>query len=213
MDETLYDYLAGHFGQNEPILLEEICREGRSELDVRRDMKRLTDMGLVMQYDIGVYYLPSGGTHGSYLRPSRDAVIEKKFLQSDGLVCGYLTGHAFAARLGLAGGRVAPFYEIVTNKERKPYRQTAVGGFIVVLKRPRVLVNGANAKLLQFLDLIGGLENFAQPSEPDTRERIVRYLRQEGITFAELRPYLSYYPPVIFQNLYLCGLLVPEDEA
>ena len=202
----LYDWLKEHFRENEPILIEEIVPEDISEVEVRHELKRLSDMDLVCRYDAGVYYLPPEGLTRAVVRPSRSAVIEKKYLLDHGVPCGYLSGKAFASELGLTK-RPVTTTDIVTNKERKTHRETSLGGQLLMLRRPAVLVNEENRNALQLLDLIRDLEEVSEFPADEACEKVREHIGHKGTVFADVEPYLDYYPDRIWKNLYRCGLL------
>ncbi len=206
----LYDWLKEHFRENEPILIEEIdegsASAGLSEVEVRHEMKRLCAQGLVCRYDAGMFYLPPEGLTRQVTRPPRALFVEKKYMTDAGEPCGYISGKTFAAEIGLVK-RPLSVTEIVTNKERRPHRETALGGRICMLRRPAVLVNAGNRFLLQLLDLIRDLDEVSDLPPAEAEEKVRAYIEKKNIIFSDVEPYLQYYPERIWKNLYRCGLL------
>ncbi len=82
--ETLYEYLLENYKPNEPIFLAELQIEGMSRANLRQQIKKLTDSGLLKRYDKGVYFIPKKTVFKSGSQLSRDRVIQKKYLQEDG---------------------------------------------------------------------------------------------------------------------------------
>ena len=209
-NDMLYDWLKEHFQEIEPILIEEVdegaSSAGLSEVEVRHEMKRLCAQGALCRYDAGVYFLPPAGLTRAVVRPQRMAVIEKKFLYDHGIPCGYLSGKAFAAKLGLTRRPVTTL-DIVTNKEHRAHRETSLNGQLLMLRRPVVLVNAENRRALQLLDLIRDLDEVSELPADEAGGKAGAYIAREDIVFADVEPYLEFYPDRIYKNLYRCGLL------
>ena len=56
--ESLYNYLLVNYKENEPILLAALSISGISPVNMRQQLKKLTDSGKLKRFDSGVYYLP-----------------------------------------------------------------------------------------------------------------------------------------------------------
>ena len=56
--------------------------------------------------------------------------------------------------------------------------------------------------MLQFLDLLKDVELYADEENADTRELIVKYIRDNSITMEKLDQYISLYPDKVYKNLY-----------
>ena len=54
----LYEYLIKNYKENEPILLSDIQIEGMSDVNIRQQIKKLSDDGSIKRYDKGVYFIP-----------------------------------------------------------------------------------------------------------------------------------------------------------
>lgn len=54
----LYDYLLRTYGKDEPIIISELLIENISSGNLRQQIKKLTDEGLIRRYDSGIYYIP-----------------------------------------------------------------------------------------------------------------------------------------------------------
>ncbi|MCD7817857.1 MAG: hypothetical protein LUH07_02240, partial [Lachnospiraceae bacterium] len=71
----LYDYLRSKYQLNEPIFSSEISIEGISDVNIRRQLKKLTDEGMIKRYDTGIYYLPAKSIFKSGSQISPEQVI------------------------------------------------------------------------------------------------------------------------------------------
>lgn len=202
----LYDYLKETYGENEPIFVSEI-RYGKSSTNyIRQQIKKLTDEGKLKRYDTGIYFIPKKSIFRNGSQLSRDRVIEIKYLNAEGMRCGYIGGIMFANQLGLTT-QVPMTCEIVTNKATNDYRRVRLASSTVVLRKPRVPVTQENYKVLQLLDLLKDIDFFAETDTQEQKDRIVQYMRSAGIRFEDLEQYLPYYPEKIYKNMYEVRLL------
>ena len=53
--ESLYNYLLVNYKENEPILLAALSISGISPVNMRQQLKKLTDSGKLKRFDSGVY--------------------------------------------------------------------------------------------------------------------------------------------------------------
>lgn len=205
---TLYEYLLETYQANEPIFSSDIFVDvdGISEVNVRRQLKKMTDQGKLKRYDTGIYYLPKKSIFKSGTQLSPEKVIEKKYLKEKGQLCGYVSGLIFFNQLGLTT-QVPMQYEIVSNKATSDYREASLSKARIIIRRPRVFVTEDNYKILQFLDLIKDLDEYAEISGRELSERIFAYMKKLQLCFSQLEPYLQYYPDRIYKNMYKVGIL------
>lgn len=54
----LYEYLVSHYDAGEPVFISDIKIRGMSEVNLRQQFKVLTDSGMLMRYENGIYYIP-----------------------------------------------------------------------------------------------------------------------------------------------------------
>lgn len=205
-EAMLYDYLIKTYGENEPIFVADIKCADMSEGNIRQQIKRLSDAGLIKRYDTGIYFIPKKSIFKSGTQLSMQRVIEKKYLKDDDKRCGYITGVAFANQLGLTT-QVAMECEVVTNKATKEYRETTLAKSRVIIRKPRVEVDEENYRILQFLDLIKDIDYYAEVSKAEQQARLTAYMKYYAMSFSDLEPYLQYYPDKIYKNLYETRLL------
>lgn len=202
----LYEYLKEKYGENEPIILSDICIEGLSMNTLRQQVKKLTDAGVLKRYDNGIYFIPGKSVFKSGSQLSIDKVITSKYLRDTQNTCGYISGITFANQIGVTT-QVPMVYEIVTNKATKDYRETSLAKTKIVLRKPRTCISDENYKILQFLDLIREIDRIAEMSGDELTRRLLAYLKGMQLSFKDLEDYLEYYPDRIYKNLYETGLL------
>lgn len=203
---VLYKYLSSNYPPNTPILLSDLKIEGMSDVNLRQQIKKLTDAGQLKRFDSGVYFIPGKSIFRSGARLSCDLVIEKKYLLENGEPCGYISGLLFANQMRLTS-QVPMQYEVVTNKATTDRRETMLSKIKVVLRRPKVPVNKDNLNALQLLDLIRDIDVFTEVSDSETKEIIRSYMKKANIDFSAIEPYLQFYPDKVYRNLYQTGVL------
>lgn len=196
----LYEYLKKNYKLNEPIFLTDIDLEVSNNY-LRQMFKVLCDEGKIKRYDTGIYYLPSVSRlkGGAVMAP--DMVARYKYISRNGKVEGYYSGYTFANQLGLT--TQVPFnIEIVSNGASAKYREVKVKNQKVILRKPKAVVTKDNCNVLQLLDLLKDVEVYADEENADTRELIVKYIRDNSITMEKLDQYISLYPDKVYKNLY-----------
>ena len=204
--ETLYTYLIENYRPNEPVFLSDINVPGMYAANVRQQLKKLTEDGRLKRFDTGIYYLPKKSMFRSGSSLSLGDVIRKKYLIEGGSRCGYISGMLFANQLGLTS-QVPSVYEIYTNKATTEYRQTRLADMKIILRKPSVEITDKNAVQLQFLDLLKEVTDISELQGEDLKKRLLIYMKNSGLDFTALEPFLPYYPERIYKNMYEAGLL------
>lgn len=202
----LYEYLKTEYRENEPIFLSELNVADISSVNVRQQLKKLTDKGLLKRYDSGIYFIPGSSIFKGGAQLSFDKVVQKKYLEKNGRRCGYISGVLFANQIGVTS-QVPMCYELVTNKATKDYREVTLAKARIVLRKPKIKVTDDNYKALQFLDLVRNIELLADIPKDELSSKLINYLQSSGLSFNDLEKYLSYYPDKVYRNLYEVGIL------
>ena len=211
LSDYVYNYLISNFKPNEPILLSEINIPGLSDVSIRQQVKKLTEKGQLKHFDTAVYYIPTTSIFQSGSCISLDDVIRKKYLIENNECCGYVGEMLFANKLGITT-QVPSVYEVYTNKATTAYRETYLNNIRVIIRKPCCKIDQSNAYILQFLDLLKEVTEIAEVEGLELTNILIRYMESRGITFEKLKPYLKYYPNVIYRNMYEVGLLQGTKE-
>ena len=204
--DVLYEYLKETYGENEPIFVADIEYGSMSENNIRQQIKKMTDTGLLKRYDTGIYFIPKKSIFKSGTQLSMNRVIERKYLQDKNERCGYISGVTFANQLGLTT-QVSMVREVVTNKATNDRREITLANSRVIVRRPRIPVNEQNYRILQFLDLMKDIDYFAEITGEELQKSLCAYLKDNAIRFEDLEKYLGYYPDKIYKNLFESRLL------
>ena len=201
-----FDYLVKTYGTNEPIFVSDITYGVMTKNNIRQQIMNYAAAGKLKRYDTGIYYIPKESIFKTAPTLSQNSVIEKKYLYSGSVRCGYISGINFANRIGLTT-QVPASYEVVTNKASKDYREATLATAKIIIRRPRVTIDESNYKSLQFLDLLKDIDLYSELKGSELNNKIKTYMKKSGIQFQQLEQYLSLYPDKIFRNMYKAGVL------
>ena len=203
----LYEYLKYKFQPNEPIFLSNLNIEGISYNNLRQQIKKLVDGGLLIRYDNGIYFIPETTIFKSGSQLSFNRVVKEKYLLDESKEqCGYISGVYFANAVGLTT-QVPMKYDIVTNKATKDYREVKLAQSTIILRKPKIEVTSSNHLTLQFLDLIKDIDSLSELEGTSLNIKLKDYIQKANLHFKEIEKYLEYYPDKIYKNMYKVGIL------
>ena len=203
----LYEYLKYKYQPNEPIFLSNLNIEGISYNNLRQQIKKLVDGGLLVRYDNGIYFIPETTIFKSGSQLSFNRVVKEKYLLDESKEqCGYISGVYFANAVGLTT-QVPMKYDIVTNKATKDYREVKLAQSTIILRKPKIEVTSANHLTLQFLDLIKDIDSLSELEGTSLNIKLKDYIQKSNLHFKEIEKYLEYYPDKIYKNMYKVGIL------
>ncbi len=203
----LYEYLKYKYQPNEPIFLSNLNIEGMSYNNLRQQIKKLVDSGLLVRYDTGIYFIPEPSIFKSGSQLSFNRVVKEKYLLDESKEqCGYISGVYFANAVGLTT-QVPMKYDVVTNKATKDYREVKLAQSTIIVRKPRIEVTSANYLSLQFLDLIKDIDSLSELEGLSLNSKLKDYIKKANLQFKEIEKYLDYYPDKIYKNMYKVGIL------
>ena len=200
----VYDYIIENFKNGEPIFLSELPGESKDYL--RQEMKKLVDEGKLERLYNGVYYLSYITILGTKGKISIDKYIEKKYLETDGKVSGYITGLQMANKYGFTTQNPA-CYEVCSNEASTKQRKQEIDGNTIVVYKPVADINEENKTALQFLDLMSVIDKYSEISGAELVNKLKKYVETVGIDFSIVKKYLPLYPDRVYRNIYVGGLM------
>ena len=153
------DYIIENYTNGEPIFIDEL--PGNSKDYLRQEMKKLVDEGKLERLYNGVYYLPYLTILGTKGRISVDKYIDKKYLNANGEVSGYVTGLQLANKYGFTTQNPS-CYEICSNEATAKQRKQDFDGNIIIVYKPVDTVTERNKSALQFLDLMTNIDRYSE---------------------------------------------------
>ena len=199
--DAVYNYILEYYKAGEPIFLSDIKMSEVSDETIRQQLKRLADAGKLMRYEAGIYYLPKKTRLKSGYKPSADVVARYKYICRNGKVIGYYSGHTFANQIGVS--TQVPFKaEIVSNNFTSIVRDVKVGNQIYTVRRSRVPVTGKNYKVLQLLELLKDIDEYADEDNENVQEQLFAYIRKNRISREKVDQYLEYFTMKIYKSIY-----------
>lgn len=198
------DYITENYTKGEPIFISELPGESRDYL--RQEMKKLVDDRKLERLYNGVYYLSYITILGTKGRISIDKYIEKKFLNVNGKVAGYITGLQLANKYGFTTQNPS-CYEICSNEATTKQRKQEIDGNIIVVYKPVAAVTETNIAALQFLDLMSVIDKYSEITGTEFSEKLKKYVQSVKLDFTVVKNYLPLYPDKVYKNIYEGGLM------
>lgn len=197
----LYSYLVNNYEAGEPIFTIDVEVNGMSGDNIRRQFKTLADQGKIKRFENGVYYLPEETRLKGGASPSPDRVAYNKYIYRKGNYIGYYAGYTLANQMGISL-QVPYKEEIVSNNASAVVKEVEVGGRRFVLRKARVHVTNENYKVLRLLDLLKGLDEYADEDGEVVRIRLKQYVEDCHITRDEVDRYIKHFPITVYKNIY-----------
>ena len=201
----LFEYLKSNYEPNEPIFLSDIKLFNIQNGYLRQMFKELCDEGRICRYENGIYYIPSASRLKGEKTLTATIVAQYKYISRNGKVEGYYSGYTFANQMGIT--TQVPFkLEIVSNVASGNFREVDLNGQKIVLRKPKTTVTKQNSRILQFLDLLKDVDEYADDETIGVKERITSYVRAEEFTKKDFDQYISLYPDKVYRNFYEMGI-------
>lgn len=196
----LLEYLQKNYKVNEPIFVSDVDLPV-TDTNLRQMFKVLCDKGQIYRYDTGIYYMKGATRLKGSISLSAGEVARYKYISRNNRVDGYYSGYTFANQLGLTT-QVPYTIEIVSNQASAKCREVSVKDQRIMLRKPRTEINNENYSVLQLLDLLKDLEQYADEDMSAAAERIRAYIRKLGIKRTEVDEYIALYPDRIYKYIY-----------
>lgn len=198
----LYEYLEMNYKTNEPIFMADVKSKLQvSDVNLRRMFKELCDDGRINRFQNGIYYIPKKSRLKGGVPLSADAVVKAKYISRRGEIDGYYSGYTFANQLGITT-QVPYVIEIVSNNASSRIREVNVKGRRVVLRKPRTFITERNYRVLQLLDLLSNITQYADQDMDEVSARVKTYINNERISREDIDQYIEKYPERIYKNMY-----------
>ena len=198
------DYIIENYTNGEPIFIDEL--PGNSKDYLRQEMKKLVDEGKLERLYNGVYYLPYLTILGTKGRISVDKYIDKKYLNANGEVSGYVTGLQLANKYGFTTQNPS-CYEICSNEATTKQRKQDFDGNTIIVYKPVDTVTERNKSALQFLDLMTNIDRYSEIKGAELLKKLRKYVKTTGLDFSVVKEYLPFYPDKVYRNIYEGGLM------
>ena len=200
----IYQYIEKNYQKGEPIFLSELPGESKDYL--RQEMKKLVDDGRLERLYNGVYYLSYVTILGTKGRVSVDRFIEKKYLNAEGKVSGYVTGLSLANKYGFTTQNPAA-YEVCSNEATTKQRKQTIDGNAIIVYKPMTTITEKNKSSLQFLDLMSVIDKYSEVTGRERIERLKRFAELIRVDFSVVKDLLPLCSDRVYRNIYEGGLM------
>ena len=200
----LYDYIVSNFEKDEPIFLVEL--PGKSPESIRQEMKKLTDEGKIERLYNGVYYRSYETILGTKGKVSVDKFIQKRYLEANGAISGYITGIQLANMYGFTTQNPS-CYEVCSNEASTKQRKLDIDGRQIIVYKPVVEISPENKGALQFLDLMSTIDRYSEIQGEEFVKKIKNFISLAGVDFKEVKKYIGLFPDRVYRNIYQGGLM------
>ena len=187
----LYDYIVSNFEKDEPIFLVEL--PGKSPESIRQEMKKLTDEGKMERLYNGVYYRSYETILGTKGKVSVDKFIQKRYLEANGAISGYITGIQLANMYGFTTQNPS-CYEVCSNEASTKQRKLDIDGRQIIVYKPVVEISPENKGALQFLDLMSTIDKYSEIQGEEFVKKIKNFISFAGVDFKEVKKYIGLFP-------------------
>jgi hypothetical protein len=200
----IYQYIEKNYQKGEPIFLSELPGESKDYL--RQEMKKLVDDGRLERLYNGVYYLSYVTILGTKGRVSVDRFIERKYLNAEGKVSGYVTGLSLANKYGFTTQNPAA-YEVCSNEATTKQRKQTIDGNTIIVYKPMTTITEKNKSSLQFLDLMSVIDKYSEVTGRERIERLKRFAELIRVDFSVVKDLLPLCSDRVYRNIYEGGLM------
>ena len=200
----IYNYIVKKFKKGEPFFLSELPAKSKSYLKL--EMKRLVDKGLVSRYLKGVYYLPYKTILGTEGKVLLEDYIKRRYLYNNSATMGFYSGLRLVNKYGFTTQNSA-IYEFYTNKATTKQRTLIVDERKIIIYKPFVAITKNNINELEFLELMRVLYKYAEINEKGIKKELNKYIQEKNIDFNKVKKLISYYPSIVYKNLYRSGII------
>lgn len=200
----IYEYIVKNYQNGEPIFLSELPGESKDYL--RQEMKKLVDDGRLERLYNGVYYLSYVTILGTKGCVSVDRFIEKKYLNVEGKVSGYMTGLSLANKYGFTTQNPAA-YEVCSNEATTKQRKQTIDGNTIIVYKPMTAITEKNKSSLQFLDLMSVIDRYSEVTGRERIDRLKRFVNSIRVDFSIVKDLLPLYSDRVYRNIYEGGMM------
>lgn len=201
------DELLKNYGIDRPIFTEEILEllKEYSRAQIFRDINSAKKNNELVQFDKGVYYIPSQTFWGKKSTITVDDVIEKKYLKNDGDVYGIYGGLKLLNRFSVTT-QMPAVVEIITNNETTRYREITMRERKFILKKSRFLITKDNYAIYTILQLFN---DYSQEDifDDNLKNKIFDYIQEKNISIQQVIDLSNQFPARVSKRLLQSGVL------
>lgn len=194
------------FNNNEPIFTNEILElfDEFTRAYVFRLINKSKDVGELVQFDNGVYYIPQKTILG-LSTITADDVINKKYVQNGNDIYGVYSGLKLQNIFSVTT-QMPNTVEIVTNNETMRCRKIEIDGRRFILRKSRCLISRANANAYTVLQLFNDMGTQIK-LDSWMKDKVIRFIKKNNVSARELMNLATVFPAQTTKNLIVNGVL------
>lgn len=202
----LVERLKKKFNTNEPIFTNEILEmfSEYSRAYVFRLIKKAEKNGEIINFDTGVYFIPTNSILGPSTITVED-VIFKKYISYKDDVYGVYSGMNLQNIFSVTT-QMPNTIEIVSNKESMRCRKIIIDGRTIILRKSRCKIDRTNAQAYTILQLLSEMGNNYDIGDR-AKDSIIKYKRENKVNNTDLIALAKFFPAQTTKNLMYSGVL------
>ena len=202
----LVERLKKNFNTNEPIFTNEILEmfSEYSRAYIFRLINKAEKKGEIINFDTGVYFIPTKSIIGSSTITAED-VVNKKYVGYKDDVYGVYSGLNLQNMFSLTT-QMPNTIEIVSNRESMRCRRIMIDGRTIILRKSRCKIDRSNAHTYTILQLLSEM-GMTTAMDDRAKESIIRYMRENKVSNADLISLARFFPAQTAKNLMYSGVL------
>lgn len=203
----LMERLKYYYDFNEPIFTREILQV-MSEYSRQRVYQMISDAeekGLLVRYDIGIYYIPLITEFGQSV-PSINNVIDKKYIKNKDETFG-IYGKDIIALNFMLSYQVPNVIEVITNKESRKVREVEIRGQKIILRKSRLPITSSNENTYILLELFTHIDINKYNENKSVRDCISKFIDEKRITKSDILNIADAFPAKTMKNIAMTGVL------
>lgn len=202
----LVERLKKNFNTNEPIFTNEILEmfSEYSRAYIFRLINKAEKKGEIINFDTGVYFIPTKSIIGSSTITVED-VVNKKYVGYKDDVYGVYSGLNLQNMFSLTT-QMPNTIEIVSNRESMRCRRIMIDGRTIILRKSRCKIDRSNAHTYTILQLLSEM-GMTTAMDDRAKESIIRYMRENRVSNDDLISLARVFPAQTIKNLMYSGVL------
>ena len=138
--------------------------------------------------------------------------IKRRYLYNNSATMGFYSGLRLVNKYGFTTQNSA-IYEFYTNKATTKQRTLIVDERKIIIYKPFVAITKNNINELEFLELMRVLYKYSEINEKEIKKELNKYIQEKNIDFNKVKKLISYYPSIVYKNLYRSGIIIKCENV
>ena len=203
----MVERLKNKFGFNQPIFTSEILEvmEEYSRPRVFQLLKKAEEDGTLVNFDKGVYYIPTKTRYGKSLI-SVEQVVRKKYIADKDDVFGIYSGLQMQQNFMLTY-QVPTAIEIVTNNETMWVRETKLKNRNIILRKSRLPITRDNVNAYTILELFSNIDLKKYINDTSVQREVIGFVKEKAVKSKDVYALVSAFPSKTTRNMMESGII------